>query len=207
MPLLVEILSEYTVALNFHRSPLRLLQLYFYQRVLQLRAAREQEAQKWIACLNTIQLRQQHTPASAAAKHQLTPVASAAIDTSPSAPPGRKSASTASNGILMITARSSIEAIDGVAHTEHRTDSRGVLPPHLLVEERHVSYSPLSEHAATSPFLSNAHRQKLLDKGNESAARSLQYPRQPVSTAEAATSTEDEAQMDVKGAKRLNFAM
>ena len=108
----------------------------------------------------------------------------------------------------MITARSSIEATDGIAHnTEHSTDSCGVLPPHLLVEERHVSYSPLSEHAAASPFLSHAHRQELLHGASTSAARSWQSPKQPASTAEAATSTEDEAQVEVKAAKRLDFAV
>lgn len=97
----------------------------------------------------------------------------------------------------MVHARSSIDTADNLVQS---TDSRGVLPPHLLVEERHVSYSPLSEHAAASPFLSDAHRQWLLDRANTPAAHSL-----PVSTAEVATSTGDEAQKDSKAARRLTF--
>lgn len=83
-------------------------------------------------------------------------------------------------------------------------DAQGVLPAHLLVEESRVSYSPLSEHAAASPFLSDAHMQLRMDKAR--GAVSGLTPRHPASAAEAATSTEDETQMSVKPAKQLNFA-
>ena len=172
------------------------LQLYFYQRILQLRAAQEQEAQKWITCLQSIQ--QLHTSPSNAASIEPSHTAAAATEAMPSPSPSssplhrRKSASAAGDGVIMVTARSGADTGKG-----HSADSRGVLPPHLLVEERHVSYSPLSEHALTSPFLSDAHRQWLLDRASVS---------QPVPTAEAATSTEEEAQPDVKAARRLNFA-
>lgn len=89
-----------------------------------------------------------------------------------------------------------------VSHVQG-ADTQGVLPAHLLVEESRVSYSPLSEHAATSPFLSDAHMQLLTDSTSGAITRLI--PRQPASTAEAGTSTEGEMQMSIKPVRRLNF--
>ena len=188
-------------SLLFQLSTCRILQLYFYQRILQLRAAHEQETKNWITCLQSIHSEQQVTLSRTAAKPQpsSTPAAAKGALSAPS--PDGKSASTAGDGVLIIDARSSIDTENSLLQ---ETDTCGLLPAHLLVEERHVSYSPLSEHAAASPFLSDAHMQLLVNKGGRPFARDT--PRQPASTAEAATSTQDEAQMDIRTARRLKFA-
>ena len=168
------------------------MQLYFYQRILQLRAAQEQEARKWIACLQSIQSEQRVTLSCVAEKPQPSSRSAAANS------PGAKSATAAGDGILMINARSSV---DREISPAQEGNARGVLPAHLFVEESRVSYSPLSEHAAASPFLLDAH---MLTDGESGPAGKL-TSRQPASTAEAATSTEDEAQMSTHPIRRLNF--
>lgn len=112
--------------------------------------------------------------------------------------PGGKSASAAGDGILIINARSSIDTEISLVQG---ANACGVLPAHLFVEESRVSYSPLSEHAAASPFLSDAHM--LTDRASGPAGRLI--PWYPASTAEAATSTEDEAHMSINPARRLNI--
>ena len=169
-----------------------IMQLYFYQRILQLRAAQEQEAKKWITCLQSMQSEQQVILSRMAAQQQPSSRPAAANS------PGGKSASAAGDGILIINARSSIDAELSPAQ---EADAHGVLPAHVFVEESRVSYSPLSEHAAASPFLSDAH--VLADRVSRSAGRLTS--RQPASTAEAATSTEDQTQMSTSPIRRLNF--
>lgn len=170
----------------------RTVQLYFYQRILQLRASQEQEAKKWITCLQSIQSEQQVTLSRMAAKPQPSSRPAAANS------PGGKSASAAGDGVLIVNANSSI---DNNISPAQEADVRGVLPAHLFVEESRVSYSPLSEHAAASPFLSDAY---MLTDGASWPAGRLTL-RQPACTAEAATSTEDEAQTSIEPIRRLNF--
>ena len=180
------------LAYSPHLITCRTVQLYFYQRILQLRAAQEHEAKKWIMCLHSIQSEQQVTLSRMAAKLQPSSRPAAAHS------PGGKSASAAGDGILIINARSSIDIEISPAQ---EADARGVLPAHLFVEESRVSYSPLSEHAAASPFLSDAHM--LTNRAGGPAGRLTL--RQPACTAEAATSTEDEAQMSINPIRRINF--
>ncbi len=86
-----------------------------------------------------------------------------------------------------------------------------MLPSHLLVEESRVSYSPLSEHAAASPFMSDALRQQFIDQAHSAgAARELGSrldSRQATSSTATATDHEDEgADIGVKTGKTLTFA-
>lgn len=175
----------------------RTVQLYFFQRILQLRAAREQEAKQWTICLQSIQSPQQDVTLSptAASLHSPRPTAA-----NGALSPGGKSASALVDGVLIINARSSTDM--EVSHVQG-ADAQGVLPAHLLVEEGRVSYSPLSEHAAASPFLSYAHMQLLTDRAG--GAKPRLTPKQPAATAEAATSTEGETHMSIEPARRLNF--
>ena len=175
-----------------------MLQLYFYQRILQLRAAQEQEAKNWITCIQSTLSEQQIALSQTAAKphHSTGPVTAM-----PSPSHEGKSASAAGNGVLLINARSGIRSENS---PDQGSDTRGVLPAHLLVEPSHVSYSPLSEHLAASPFLSDAHMLSLTGMATEPSWMTPS-PSHPVSTAEAATSTEDEAQLDSKATRRLSF--
>ncbi len=86
-----------------------------------------------------------------------------------------------------------------------------MLPLHLLVEESRVSYSPLSEHAAASPFMSDALRQQYVDQAHsDGAARergSRLDSRQANSSTATATDHEDEeADIGVRTGKTLTFA-
>ena len=195
-------LSERSVSLP-------LLQLYFYQRILQLRAAQEQEAHRWILCLKAAQLQQQKLAADGPNPSQQVATPSAAASSSSPAPsPRHKSASAACDGILLIHARANIASQD--SHLLN-TEARGVLPSHLLVEERRVSYSPLSEHAAASPFMSDALRQHFIDQAqSDGAARELGLrldSKQATSSAATATEHEDEgADIGVRTGKTITFA-
>ena len=182
--------------------------MYFYQRILQLRAAQEQEAQRWILCLKAAQLQQQKLAADGPKLSQQLAAPSAAASSSPAPSPRHKSASAVGDGILLIHARANIASQD--SHLRN-TEARGVLPSHLLVEESRVSYSPLSEHAAASPFMSDALRQQFIDQAHSAgAARELGSrldSRQATSTAATATDHEDEgANIGVKTGKTLTFA-
>jgi len=182
--------------------------LYFYQRILQLRAAQEQEAHRWILCLKAAQLQQQKLAADGANLSQQLAAPSAAASGSPAPSPRHKSASAAGDGILLIHARANIDSQDSRLCN---TEARGVLPSHLLVEESRVSYSPLSEHAAASPFMSDALRQQFIDQAHSAgAARELGSrldSRQATSSTATATDHEDEgADIGVKTGKTLTFA-
>jgi hypothetical protein len=182
--------------------------LYFYQRILQLRAAQEQEAHRWILCLEAAQLQQQKLAADGPNLSQQLAAPSAAASSSPAPSPRHKSASAAGDGILLIHARANIDSQDSRLCN---TEARGVLPLHLLVEESRVSYSPLSEHAAASPFMSDALRQQYVDQAHsDGAARergSRLDSRQANSSTATATDHEDEeAAIGVRTGKTLTFA-
>jgi len=185
-----------------------LLQLYFYQRILQLKAAQEQEAQRWIICLKAAQLQQEKLAADGPKLFQQLAAPSAAASSSPAPSPRHKSASAAGDGILLIHARANIASQD--SHLCN-TMARGVLPSHLLVEESRVSYSPLSEHAAASPFMSDALRQQFIDQAHSDRAAREVGPRlglrQATSSTATATDHKDEgAEFGAKTGKTLTFA-
>ncbi|KAL0050992.1 hypothetical protein WJX82_000219 [Trebouxia sp. C0006] len=66
-------------------------QLYFYQRILQLRAAQEQEAHRWILCLEAAQLQQQKLAADGPNLSQQLAAPSAAASSSPAPSPRHNS--------------------------------------------------------------------------------------------------------------------
>ena len=182
--------------------------MYFYQRILQLRAAQEQEAQRWILCLKAAHVQQQKLAADGPKLSQQLAASSAAASSSPAPSPRHKSASAAGDGILLIHARAKIASQD--SHLRN-TEARGVLPSHLLVEESRVSYSPLSEHAAASPFMSDALRPQFIDQAHTvGAARELDSrPESRHATSSAATATNhenEEADTGIKTGKTLTFA-
>ncbi|KAL0031432.1 hypothetical protein WJX77_000207 [Trebouxia sp. C0004] len=183
-------------------------QLYFYQRILQLRAAQEQEAQRWILCLQAAHLQQQKLAADGPKMSQQLAAPSAAASSSPAPSPRHKSASAAGDGILLIHATANSDLQDSCLCN---TEARGVLLSHLLVEESRVSYSPLSEHAAASPFMLDAVRQQFIDQAHTVAAArelgSCLNSRQATSSAATATAHEDEgADIGIKTGKMLTFA-
>ncbi len=175
---------------------------------MQLRAAQEQEAHRWILCLKAAQLQQQKLAADGPDLSQQLVAPSAAASNSPAPSPRHKSASAAGDGILLVHARANIDLQDSCLCN---TEVRGVLPSHLLVEESRVSYSPLSEHAAASPFMSDALRQQFIDQAHsDAAARQLDLrldSRQATSsTATAIDHENEEANIGVKTGKTLTFA-
>ncbi|DBA91027.1 TPA: hypothetical protein ACH3X2_004227 [Trebouxia sp. C0005] len=183
-------------------------QLYFYQRILQLRAAQEQEAHRWILCLKAAQLQQQKLAADGPNLSQQVAAPPAAASSSPAPSPRHKSASAGGDGILLIHARANIELQDSRLCN---TEARGVLPSHLLVEESRVSYSPLSEHAVASPFMSDALRQQFIDQAHsDGAARELgsqMDSRQATSSTATASDHQDEgADIGIRTSKTLTFA-
>ena len=157
-------------------------------------------------------LQQAQQPVTAANDAARNPQQLAAADPSSSASlsPRHKSASAAFEGVLLINAKAGSDTKDGILR---HAEPHGVLPSHLLVEESAVSYSPLSEHALSSPFMTDAHRQQLLAAAatpravSEPDIKSRMSPPQLFAVTEGAdTSKEQGLDTAVKRTRKLSFA-
>lgn len=155
-------------------------------------------------------LQQAQQPVTAANDRNPQQLAAAAPSSSAPLSPRQKSASAAFEGVLLINAKAGSDTKDGILR---HAEPHGVLPSHLLVEESAVSYSPLSEHALSSPFMTDAHRQQLLAAAatprtvGEPDIKSRMSPPQLFAVTEGAdTSKEQGLDTAVKRTRKLSFA-
>lgn len=131
------------------------MQLYFPGRILQLKAQHKEEANRWLACLHSLHLIAVNSSFTQTANRQQSAAHSHASDlhqhdsaASVASPPVKhKLVDQPDDGVLFIK----VEATGPkpASPRQHRISQLS----HLSIEGSGLSFTPLSDHAAHSPFL------------------------------------------------------
>lgn len=146
-------------------------QLYFPGRILQLKAQHKEEANRWLACLHSLHIIALNSSFTKVSKGQ-----TAAFVSQPSQKmqhqgaasilrlqPSRQPTAQLDDGVLFVKVDAQLFRPDSHDHLQQLS--------HLSVDQSSLSYTPLSDHAANSPFLTRREEQpRMLQPDNEASS-------------------------------------